>query len=164
MGKKIYNEKETDGPGFILMSNDIIRSKAFTEWNRTASAHLYIYFQSWIIRSPDANTGHVNIYKEYFLKGKLAAKWSQQELANHFNCSQPAIYKQLKILLAKEFVIKHSYNIPNSRKHFDVYEFGTHNFDGVNNLYALQYFGKCALQEKLDRELEKNSDRYELSD
>lgn len=162
MTKQIYRDKETKGPGFILISNDVIRSKAFTEWNGTASAKLYFYFQSWIIRSDDVDTGYVDIYKEFFLKGKLAAKWSQQELANHFKCSQPAIYKQLKILLEKEFVIKHSYNIPNSRKHFDVYEFGTHNFDGVNNLYALQYFGKCALQEKLERELEKNSDRYEL--
>lgn len=156
MEKEYY--QGTKSEGWIEIPNNVARSAAFCEWVGTRPAALYIYLQSYVVRGEVPKVGGICLYKDYFLKGKLVARWSQRKIAEHFNKSQSVISRHINQLVEAGFIKIHSHKVPNSKEYFYIYELGTHNHANAQTWYMIQHFALRALEE----ELEKESVSYEL--
>lgn len=135
-------------PG-IYIPHNINRTDEYLAWIGTPEFPVWSYLQTYIIREPVRRPGPVNIYEEYFQNGLLAARWSLAKLSEKFGYDPKAGYisKLLKKLDKKGMIKIRKHRV--GKSWISVYEMGTHNFAGGEELYALKYFLKDIHKEKL---------------
>jgi hypothetical protein len=135
-------------PG-IYIPHNINRMDEYLNWDGTPEHKIWSYLQTYIIREPVRKPGPVNIYKEYYQKGYLAARWSLVKLSKKFGYNPESGYvsKLLNKLNDKGMIKIRKHRV--GKSWISVYEMGTHNFAGAEELYALKYFLKDIHKEKL---------------
>ena len=132
----------------LMVPYILLRSKTFLNWQKSLDAQIWYYLVSYVIRSP-IYTGKIDIYENYWKKGKLAARWSIENIATFFGYStiSGAVAKALTRLHNQKLLIKRPIRI--GRSTVNVYEFGTHDFQGNETIYAFDMFIKIAKEEAL---------------
>lgn len=90
---------------YTAFKNYIIRSQNFRKFMETREFSTFVTLLSYVIRGP-RNTGRYNLYEDYYLKGKIPSRWSQNDLAKMHNISQSGISKRIKKLEKKWKVLK----------------------------------------------------------
>jgi len=102
------------------------RYPEYIKWRKTKEYDLFAYLHSYIIRGHKAKTGGLGLHK-FFNKGKLVARWSQENLAKALGTSQSNISALLSSMEKKKFIKKHY--IQRNQLRVCVYELGTHDFN-----------------------------------
>lgn len=133
----------------LIVPHKVARCKEYLKWTGTLEFKVWMYLQTYIVRDPDMKTGALNLYKDYYLKGKLVSRWSQENLAAYLGSDQGNISKALKRMESKKIIKIHKRNIRSVR--VNIYEFGYHNFEDRETLYAHKFFIKMAAAERLSR-------------
>jgi len=135
---------------YFSLYNRLARCKAFLDWTKTAEYRIWLYLQSYIIRSHKAYTGRIKMHKDYYMKGFLVARWSLEDIANAVGLKSVGYVSHLLSKMESKGLIKiHKVRIGKSA--LNVYEFGTHNFNGKESLYADLYFTKIRGREIINK-------------
>jgi len=101
-----------------------IYSKEFLNFCGTKPFGIYMHLFEHVIRK-DINTGTVfKIYKDYYCKGKLAARLSQKRIADYLGLSERTVRRSIKILMDKGYIKKVTKRV--GTKTCNLYLLGTH--------------------------------------
>ena len=133
---------------YLMIFHRLTRSKKYLKWIGTLEFKVWMYLQTYIIRSPEVKTGRLNLYSNYYMNRKLVARWSQENIAKQLDTTKSSICRALRSLQRKGFIKVHKERIGSII--INIYEFGTHDFEGHETLYAHSYFSKQAAAEKLN--------------
>lgn len=134
-------------PSLIILHR-LPRSKEYIKWVGTLEFRVWLHLQTYIIRSPKTKTGCLNLYKDYYMNRKLVARWSQENIANHLDTKRSSICRAIKSMQRKGFIKIYKKRIGSIS--INIYEFGIHDFEGHETLYAHRYFLKQAAAERLN--------------
>lgn len=119
--------------GYIAINDEIIRrSESFAEFSISREYGLYIYLATYIVRGEMKSNKFLKLYENFYLKGMLASRWSQIDMAKHFNKSQQTISRWAK-KLEKRGLIR-IYKVRINGKLYSVYVLGTINLNTGNEL------------------------------
>jgi len=119
--------------GYIGISEDVVRrSEGFASLSVSKEMGLYFYIRSYIVRGYMKSNKFLGLYENFFLKGLLASRWSQIDMAKHFNVSQQTISRWAK-KLEKRGLIK-IYKVYSAGKIYNIYVLGTINLDNKKEL------------------------------
>lgn len=113
---------------------DLMRTTAWNDFNKSPEAKVYWFLFPWIVRAP-VNSGGWKLYEDYFMDGKLVARWSQENMAAHLRVSKKTIITDLNSLAKKKFIVKLKKTV--HQKTGWIYQFGTHDFHG-NEEYFIE--------------------------
>lgn len=114
---------------YIRINNAYFRNKEFIEFIKTKECSIYLFLLSSVIRDW-VYTGKINIFNEFYRKGKLCSRYSQENIADHFGWKQPYVSKLLKNLEERGLIVKHYRRISGTK--ICVYQFGEY-VEGQNN-------------------------------
>lgn len=79
----------------------------------------------------------MDIYDNYYLKGKLACSWSDRELSDFLSMDRKSIYRCVKSLESKEYIKKETaINKKNNNKQ-NVYIVGDITITGIGNIESI---------------------------
>lgn len=135
---------------YFSLYNRLTRCRAFLKWTKTIECRIWLYLQSYIIRGRKASTGRINLYKDYYMKGYLVARWSLEDIAKAVDIKSVGyVSHALRNMETKGLIRIHKVRVGKSA--LSVYEFGTHNFSGKESLYADLYFTKIRGQELINK-------------
>jgi len=138
-GKKFTPKTKRDEL-FVPLPFELLGNPEFRHFFKR-SYLTYAFLRSYIIREP-ASFDKLNIYQNYFLKGKLASSWSIRKLAEYFDCSPTTIRDQLREMKDKGcFMVV---PVP-AQKAWDgqqhkIYVFGTHDGNKKETYYIDKAF------------------------
>jgi len=143
------------GIGFLSIPITLLRDDNFTRWTGTAEWRLWSNLYSWIIRGPMRIELGQYLFKNYFQKGKLVARWSQEELARKLGLKSKGHISNLLNSMVNKGMLKKEPFMWYGKKTY-AYVFGTHDGEPHRNetLYAFVYFtekrGKTTLENFTD--------------
>ena len=93
---------------YIKINQDYYRTPEFIRFNKATKSTAYFFVLSSIIRkSMDVKNryhGANYIYNEHYLKGELVGRYSQADMANFLNTSQPRISSYMNELEQDDFI------------------------------------------------------------
>jgi len=122
---------------YVPMPFELIYDSEFRQFFK--SKYLtYAFLRCYIVRGPMKNDP-LNLYENYFLKGKLASSWTINKLASQLNYSPTTIIEHLKDLKRKGCLKV----VPVPRKHtwdnqkHNIYILGTHEGNNKNPKYFI---------------------------
>lgn len=119
--------------GYIKINDEIIRrSESFAEFSTSREIALLFYLATYIIRGKAKSNKFLDLYKNFYLNGMLASRWSQENIAKHFNKSQQTISRWAKKLEERGLIEIHKVYI--NGKVYCVYVLGTVDFSTGNEL------------------------------
>jgi hypothetical protein len=121
-------------------------SEELLDFCGTKSFKIYLHLFKHIIRK-NIDTGKpFKIYKDYYCKGKLAARMSQKRIADYLGVTEITVQRNIKTLTDKGYLEKVTKRV--AEKTFNIYVFGTHE----NNVEKL-FIDDKVYEESLAEEL-----------
>lgn len=118
----------------FIMPLEYLRTKVFADLCDSRGSKMYFYLRSYIIRgNPIGGTGKLKLYEDYYKKGYLVSKWSQEKLAEVFDVKQPTISKYIKSLEEKGYIQKDIKYI--GQTPCNIYIIGTHDGKGTESFF-----------------------------
>jgi hypothetical protein len=135
---------------YFSLYNRLARCRSFLKWTKTAEYRVWLFLQSYIIRSNKIPTGRINIYKNFYMKGVLAARWSLEDIAKAVDIRSAEYVSRLLGQMEEKGLIK-IHKIRVGKSTLNVYEFGTHDFNGKESLYVDLYFTRKRGQEIINK-------------
>jgi len=111
---------------FVMLENNVIRNERVRKTLKK-SMMLYLYLRSYIIREKFKGDS-LNLYKRFFLKGKLAASISIRKLAQELYMDEKTVSGYIQELSANRIIEIETISAGDAfdnQKH-NVYVFGTH--------------------------------------
>lgn len=106
---------------------ELLRSIDYLNWVGTAEYKVWSYLYSYIIRAPMVERSFGNfIYENYYLKGFLASRWNQKQMAQNMGKSRNSSSQisRLTTTMAEKRFIEKEYCGWNGQKTL-IYVFGT---------------------------------------
>ena len=92
----------------IRIENKFLRNPEYIKFDKSVKSTVYRFLQAAIVRESkevkNYTYGAKHIYIEYFLKGKLACRYSQKKMSEYLQTSQGRINKYLKELEEDDFI------------------------------------------------------------
>ncbi len=133
----------------FYIKDTYLDTKVFMEFIGTPPAKIYFYLLKYAITAKvNWHIDGINLYDEYFRKGHVVSRYSQNDLSVYLDLSQSAISKRIKSLNDLGFVKTFKLNVGKER--FNIYKLG----DIIN--------GKCTLL--MDKILTKSNKSKQISD
>lgn len=133
----------------LFISDNYLGTEMFINFIGTPSAKIYFFLLKYIVISKvDWTIGNINLYEDFYKKGYLVSRYTQEDLALFFNLSQSTISKNLKTLNNMGFI--KTFKIKNEKGKPNIYIFGE-----VKNNRNTLYFNEI---------LEKNKNSLQIFD
>jgi len=112
----------------ITFPVEVLQYDGYLRWHGTIESRVWMCLLGYIIRSPNAKTGSLDLYNRFFIRqSKLVARWSQEKIAKKINSEKSSVSKALKRLEKKGFLKIHK--IRRGRMTINVYELGKVDFE-----------------------------------
>ena len=96
----------------VIIPMDVIQAEEWTQFNGTPESKVWWLLYGSIIRA-ECNSGRIRLYEDYYCKGKLAARWSQVDIAKKLKMSQSYVSKIIAKLHKLGVIQLHKKNIDN---------------------------------------------------
>jgi len=114
----------------------VARAKEYTLWNKRPEPCIYNLLHSYIVRAEQDNSLGNYIFEEFYLKGKLCARYSIEDLAKIAEMSTGAVSNHLNSMNKKGYI--KIVRVPWRSHRINFYEFGYHTDrpDYFEHLYA----------------------------
>lgn len=140
---------------YIKIQNNYFRNPEFVKITAKPEWSIYMFLLSNIVRK-SMYTGETNIFNNYYRKGMLCSRYSQQDIAKIYGWQQAYISKLIKKLVDIGLIKKIYKNTSESRMciyHFGYYNTG-HDDDGnikkIERLFLDEIFGNFDLINNTD--------------
>lgn len=131
----------------IRIDNELVITKEYMDFIGTPPAKAYFFLLAYVIRkNPKKGTGAFKLYENYYQKGKLASRWSQEDIAEYFEVSQPTVSRMMTKIVKLGYVKIDKVKVHN--KVCNVYILGKHDGDGLETLFLEEVIRNNAVKKK----------------
>ena len=154
--KKEHNNGDIIKKPQFRIDLDLIRTDAWTRFVKLPAEPVYWFLLAHIVRG-EVDTGGFQLYEDYYCNNSLAARWSQENIAQRLGMEQGTVSKHIDMLVEMDLVRKHSKNL--NGHSCCLYQLGVHDGNGHEELFLEKAIKKRRDQE-IQRRAEETIDRY----
>lgn len=135
---------------------ELIRTNAWTQFVKSPAEPVYWFLLAHIIRG-EVDTGGFQLYEDYYCNNSLAARWSQENIAERLGMKQCTVSRHIDKLVEMDLVKKH-FKTLNSHS-CCLYQLGVHDGNGHEELF-LEKALKKEREKEIQRRAQETIDRY----
>lgn len=139
---------ERNAPPQFRIDLELIRTKGWTKFVQCHAEATFWFLLAWIVRK-NIPTGGMRLYEDFYDKGMLASRWSQEDIAEHLGLTQGTISKHITELVEIGLVKKHPKVV--NGKTITIYQLGIRKPEGGEELFLEKLLREEATEDRREK-------------